>query len=182
MTLLSGILSLAALGAAVGAVAQLARQSIRLRSELDELQSAKIIPAAGASRTDAPVMFGGLYDSKPGPFEVLGEWPGVPLAIAAAGLFAVGLFTNRPLPAGRNDADSTIAHDIAAARLQYDSLAREVSALRDSLKVMPRAAHAAAPAAATRGKPVRTTALAQPKPAADAGAIAPLPSLPKVSP
>lgn len=182
MTLLSGIILIGGLTAAVAAFAQLARRSARLREELEELRNAKV-PAPAKRQADVRPMFGELYETKANPLEALGEWPGVPLAVAAAGLFAIGLFTGRPRQAPYGAADSTVAVELAAARLRYDSLATEVDELSDSVAALQKptvqlrsAARGAAPAALKRAG---TTALARPA-APNAPGIAPLPTLPKV--
>jgi hypothetical protein len=177
MTLFSGAVLVAALAAAVLAVVQLARQQARLREELDELRTARVPETTPAKRTaEVRPMFGELYEAKPNPLEALGEWPGVPLAVAAAGLFAIGLFTNRPASAGSNPVDSTVARDIAAARMQYDSLAKEVDALGDSMTALRKPAAVAARAPEKKEKKLASRSVAQ-KPD-----VAPLPSLPKIAP
>jgi hypothetical protein len=184
MNLIGGILSVAGLAAAVAAVAQLARQQVRLRDDLDELRSAKLPGSAGPekARGDAPRLFGELYETKPSPFEALGEWPGVPLALAAAGLFAIGMVTGRPRQAPQGSSDSTVAVELAAARLRYDSLATEVDELRDSLAALQKPSVPTRNAARVATTPVKragATALARPA-VPKAPGIAPLPALPKV--
>jgi len=189
MSVLSAVLLIGGLAAAVAAVVQIARQSVRLREELDELRERSPAPAPAAKSHGAvKPLFGQLYEDKPGPLDGIGAWPGVPLACAAAGLFAIGMVTNRPEPVGRGPADSTVAVELAAARQRHDSLASTVAQLRDSLEVLQQrpsaASGAAARASAPRSRPVvkraAPTQLASPASSASAGGVAPLPSLPKI--
>jgi hypothetical protein len=183
MTILSAFLWVAATAAGVLALTQVARHAARLREELDELRARVPEPARDARpRLDVQPLFGQLYEDKPSPLEEITSWPGVPLALAAAGLFAIGMFTGRPRQAPHGQVDSTVAVELAAARLRYDSLESEVDQLRDSVASLQkpgaqvRSAHAGAPAPVKRGS---TTALALPA-APKASGIAPLPSLPNV--
>ena len=101
MNLLSGILWTAAIAAIVVAFIQLAGQSVRLREELEELRTRLPEPAKVATgRVEARPMFGELYEDTPSPLDGISSWPGVPLAFAAAGLFAVGMVTIRPRSEG----------------------------------------------------------------------------------
>jgi hypothetical protein len=188
MSVLSAVLLIGGLAAAVAAVVQIARQSARLREELDELRARSPAPVpATRPRGDVHPMFGQLYEEKPGLLDGIGAWPGVPLACAAAGLFAVGLVTNRPEPVGRGPADSTVAVELAAARQRHDSLASTVAQLRDSLAVLQRPSAAGGPAARASAPRPRPTAkragptqLASPATSPPAPGVAPLPSLPKI--
>jgi hypothetical protein len=188
MSVLSAVLLIGGLAAAVAAVVQIARQSVRLREELDELRERSPAPVPAAKpRGAVQPLFGQLYEDKPGPLDGIGAWPGVPLACAAAGLFAIGMVTNRPEPVGRGPADSTVAVELAAARQRHDSLASTVAQLRDSLAVLQRPSAAGGPAArasAPRPRPAAKragpTQLASPASSASAGGVAPLPSLPKI--
>jgi hypothetical protein len=64
MSLFSSILWIVALAAAVMAVFQLSRQSMKLREEIEELRAAQKAAVGGAvkARADHAPMFGGLYD------------------------------------------------------------------------------------------------------------------------
>ena len=174
MTLMSGFLWVAGAAAAVLALAQVARHAVRLREDLDELRARVPEPARDARpRGDVQPLFGQLYEDKPSPFDGISSWPGVPLAFAAAGLFAMGLATYRPGRTEPGATDSTIAKDIAAARLQYDSLAKEVDALQDSMASLRK------PAATVAHVTERKVA---PRSVAQKPSVAPLPSLPKLGP
>jgi hypothetical protein len=184
MTFISGVLWVAGAAAGVLALTQVARHVARLREEVDELraQSPKAPPASKRT-ADVRPMFGELYEDKPGPLDGLSTWPGVPMAFAAAGLFAIGIVTGRPGRMTRGQADSTVAVELAAARLRYDSLATEVSQLRDSVTAMqrrPAVASSTHEAAPRRVRSSGSTAMARPPEPPASNAIAPLPSLPKV--
>ncbi len=184
MNLFSLLLWVAAIAASVIAVVQIARQSARMRVELEELRALTPKAAPSTKRTaDVRPMFGELYEDKPGPLDGLTTWPGVPLAFAAAGLFAIGMVAGRPGRKEHGQADSTVAVELAAARLRYDSLSIEVSHLRDSVTAMqhrPAVTSALHEAAPRRVRSTGTTAMARPPAPPASEAIAPLPSMPKV--
>lgn len=174
MTLMSGFLWFGGAAAGVLALTQVARHVVRLREDLDELRARVPEPARDTrSRVDVQPLFGQLYEDKPSPLEGISSWPGVPLAFAAAGLFAIGLATYRPGRTEPGATDSTIAKDIAAARMQYDSLAKEVDALQDSMTSLRKPAATAARV---------TERKAAPRSVAQKTTVAPLPSLPKLAP
>lgn len=186
MSFLGIILWIAAVAAAVLAVIQIARQSVSMREELEELRARAPEPAQGkaARRADVRPLFGELYENKPGPLDGISTWPGVSLACAAAGLFAIGIVTIRPGRPEEGPADSTVAVELAAARLRHDSLASKVDQLSDSIAVL-QATQAPVPSARparSERRPVKragTTAMA--RPAAPSPGVAPLPSLPNVT-
>ena len=171
---MSDVLWVAGAAVAVLALTQVARHAVRLREDLDELRARVPEPVRDARpRAEVQPLFGQLYEDKPSPLDGISSWPGVPLALAAAGLFAIGLVTYRPGRTEPGATDSTIAKDIAAARMQYDSLAKEVDALQDSMTSLRKP-----PAAVARV----TERKVAPRSVAQKSSEAPLPSLPKVGP
>src|SRR5215470_11875588 len=97
--MLSAVLWISALAAAVIAVVQLSRQSARLKDELEEVRvSLRPVPDIPSRvRGDATPIFGGLYDAKPSPFASFASWPGVLPACLAALLLSGAAMANRPV-------------------------------------------------------------------------------------
>jgi len=103
MSVLSAVLLIGGLAAAVAAVVQIARQSVRLREELDELRERSPAPAPAAKpRGAVQPLFGGLYEDKPGLLDGIGAGRGAPaqpaqdrLALAVADWYVAPLDSSR---------------------------------------------------------------------------------------